>query len=278
MKIPEKVLVVLNETEWHKSMHKTVMELSHHYGPDFSFLHVFPEIEKDNRDIRGKILKFKTIIRETKITFLEQELAFGDINKIILDKDNLIKPDLILIDGGENQNHVGKFILKLLPDTEGSVWGVERTRSSDMKKIICPVNFSDTSKRAFKNALDLANVYRAELEVLTVNDFTDSTSVFMQETLEEVNEESIEDGEKKINSLLKEWDTEGVKLKRKVRLGDTAEEINKEIIEWEADLIIIGAHGSRGIRKKLTGSVAEKVVKKVPCSFLVTKSEMPFKE
>lgn len=192
MKIPKKVMIVLNETEWRDSMHKAIMELSHNYGTGFLFLHVFPESEKDNQDIPGEIAKFKKNLTRTQITFLEQELVFGDIEIILLEKDDKLKPDLILIDGGENQRHVKTFILQLLPETEGSVWVVERIRSSDLNKIICPIDFSNTFQRTLKSALNLAKDFQAELEVLTVKDFTESTSVFMQETVEEANKESIE--------------------------------------------------------------------------------------
>ncbi|MGC9343590.1 MAG: hypothetical protein ACP5E3_12875, partial [Bacteroidales bacterium] len=144
MKKLEKILVVLNDTEWHDSMYKTVMNLSGKYEADFGLLHVFPESEKDNQEITDKITEFNSSISKSKFKILEQELEFGDIDKIVVDKDSSLKPDLILVDGGENHTNVEKFILKIIPEAKANIWAVERTRSTNIKKIICPVDFSDT--------------------------------------------------------------------------------------------------------------------------------------
>ena len=39
--------------------------------------------------------------------------------------------------------------------------------------------------------------------------------------------------------------------------------------EKEADLIIIGTHGRKGIEKIMLGSVAERVIKHAPCPTLI---------
>jgi nucleotide-binding universal stress UspA family protein len=276
MKIPEKVLVVLNDTEWQDTMRKTVMNLSGKYGSAFSFLHVFPEKEEDNDDLPDRITKFNIDIKETKIKFLDQDLEFGEFQDVILKKTEKTDPDIILIDGGKNNTHVEEFILDIIPETECSVWTLERSQSPGLNKILCPVDFSNTSQRALQDALILAKDFDAELRILTVNDFTESTSVFMEDTVEDSNKESIEAGKRDIDSLLKEMDTKGINLNKKVRLGDPAEEIDKEIIEWDADLLVIGTHGRSGIEKKLIGSITEKVLKKAACSFLALKSERLF--
>jgi hypothetical protein len=39
--------------------------------------------------------------------------------------------------------------------------------------------------------------------------------------------------------------------------------------EWEADLVVLGTHGRRGLPRFFLGSVAETVLRKAPCSALV---------
>ena len=47
----------------------------------------------------------------------------------------------------------------------------------------------------------------------------------------------------------------------------------KMIKEQSPDLVILGTHGGQGIKKFFVGGVAEYLVRRVPCSFLVVRSE-----
>jgi nucleotide-binding universal stress UspA family protein len=61
------------------------------------------------------------------------------------------------------------------------------------------------------------------------------------------------------------------KVSNHVRGGFAAEEIINEAKEWEADLIIVGTHGRKGVSRFLLGSVAESVAAHAPCSVTVVK-------
>ena len=50
-------------------------------------------------------------------------------------------------------------------------------------------------------------------------------------------------------------------------------EILEEAEEFRADLIILSTHGRTGAGHALLGSVAEKVVRKAPCSVLTIRPE-----
>lgn len=54
-----------------------------------------------------------------------------------------------------------------------------------------------------------------------------------------------------------------------VRTGDPAHEIVAAAREWNADLIVTGTHGRRGLGRMFLGSVAETVVRTAPCAVLV---------
>ncbi len=55
--------------------------------------------------------------------------------------------------------------------------------------------------------------------------------------------------------------------------GEPSEEILKFIKKSKPDLLIMGTTGSSGISKILMGSVTEKVIREVPCSFITVKNE-----
>lgn len=43
--------------------------------------------------------------------------------------------------------------------------------------------------------------------------------------------------------------------------------------EWQADLIVVGTHGRRGIGRALLGSGAEQIIRQAPVPVLVVRSE-----
>lgn len=59
----------------------------------------------------------------------------------------------------------------------------------------------------------------------------------------------------------------------KVANGLVAETICRHAAAWNADLIMLGSHGRKGITHFLLGSVAEEVLKSSPCSVEVVKAK-----
>lgn len=57
--------------------------------------------------------------------------------------------------------------------------------------------------------------------------------------------------------------------------GDIRETIVDTAAEWPADLIVLGSHGSGGLRRLLLGSVAEFVARHAPCSVLIARPSSP---
>jgi nucleotide-binding universal stress UspA family protein len=58
----------------------------------------------------------------------------------------------------------------------------------------------------------------------------------------------------------------GFSVETAIEIGDVRETIIERAAAWEANLILIGSHGKRGIRSFLLGSVAESVARHAQCS------------
>jgi universal stress protein E len=58
-------------------------------------------------------------------------------------------------------------------------------------------------------------------------------------------------------------------VRRKVRAGNTREEIFAEIADYRPDLVLLGTHGLGGFDRFVIGSVAADVTREAPCSVLV---------
>lgn len=84
-------------------------------------------------------------------------------------------------------------------------------------------------------------------------------------------DESAEISGKAASRLLEALPTNPIQVT--VETGPVAETICDKAARWEADLIILGSHGRKGIAHFLLGSVAEEVLKKSPCSVEVIKEK-----
>ena len=60
-------------------------------------------------------------------------------------------------------------------------------------------------------------------------------------------------------------------LRIEVRRGGPEQTISEFIVGSGADLLVIGAGGTRGIRTRMFGSLAERVLRRVPCSVIAVK-------
>lgn len=76
-------------------------------------------------------------------------------------------------------------------------------------------------------------------------------------------------------------DTSGAKIRSKlpdnsvetkVPFGKVADAICQCAEQWNADLIVMGSHGRKGVSHFLLGSVAEQVLKDSPCSVEIVKA------
>ncbi|MGI0084428.1 MAG: universal stress protein [Nitrososphaerales archaeon] len=57
--------------------------------------------------------------------------------------------------------------------------------------------------------------------------------------------------------------------------GDIRDAILQLATKWHADLIVLGAHGSKGVRHFLLGNVSENVARHAACSVLIVRPPSP---
>ena len=63
----------------------------------------------------------------------------------------------------------------------------------------------------------------------------------------------------------------GFKANEAVEAGDPKARIIDHAAEWQADLIVVGSHGLRGLNRFLMGSVSDAVVRHADCSVEVVR-------
>jgi nucleotide-binding universal stress UspA family protein len=135
-----------------------------------------------------------------------------------------------------------------------------------MRRILCPVDFSEFSRAAFDRAVAVARIESAAVTVLYVYPSPTSTGAvpFGPEGPGPYGLRQVDRGEATahLREFLGGTDTPDVPVDLHVA---EASAVHREILEQAArqgaDLIVIGTHGRSGFDRLLLGSVAEKVLR-----------------
>jgi nucleotide-binding universal stress UspA family protein len=144
-----------------------------------------------------------------------------------------------------------------------------------MKKIIVPIDFSNHSEYALKTAAKLAREYKAEvvaLHMLEMSDIMLSSSGGLQH---EKTAFFLKLAEKKFKAFLKKDFLKDVKVTPLVKHFKIFSEVNDVAVKANADLIVMGSHGTSGLKEYFVGSNTERVVRHAEIPVLVVKKELP---
>lgn len=144
-----------------------------------------------------------------------------------------------------------------------------RIGSVTIKRILCPVDFSETSVRALDSARALAK--GNSLEVFALHVVSDpylrpDRSEWHDEGEKERYLKDITAGAEERLSCLLQTRSEARKI---VKFGDPFEVIGKTAEEMDIDLIAIGARGLTPYEGVLLGSISETILKTSPCPVLI---------
>ncbi len=145
-------------------------------------------------------------------------------------------------------------------------------KSFEIKKIVCPIDFSETSLKALNHAIDLSKAAHAEIILIHVVESilssTDSEYYTIVRSLEYEN--AVTDESKQLmRNLVEEKNENGtIKMTEVVVTGKPYEEILKLSKDIHADVIVMGTHGISGLREFMMGSNTYRVVKEAECPVL----------
>lgn len=142
-----------------------------------------------------------------------------------------------------------------------------------IKKIIVPVDFSQQSEYALKTAASLALKHNAGILVVHMLEL----NISLNATPEVVNQEYtvflIKTAEKRLNEFLDKPYLKDVKVTPIIKHFKVFSELNEIAEKHEADLVVMGSHGSDGLKEIFVGSNAEKVVRHSHIPVLVVKND-----
>jgi len=133
------------------------------------------------------------------------------------------------------------------------------------KKLLVPIDFSETSYRALDTALEMASL---PTHVYAMNVGVNLSVTSPESVWGVLTEESQREHIKK--AFWKNFADERYRgIDFRVSFGDPGHEIANLAEEINADVIVIPSHGRTGLKRILLGSVAERVVRLAHCPVLV---------
>jgi universal stress protein A len=141
-----------------------------------------------------------------------------------------------------------------------------------IRTILCPVDFSDASRKAVQYAREFASNMGAAVYLLNVVEprpmAVDITLNYvpLEEDLEKAASEDLK-------VILQEFIQAGLKAECAVEFGNPSDVILDKAAELDVNLLIMGSHGKTGLSRLIMGSVAETVVRKANCPVLIVKAE-----
>ncbi|WP_179319614.1 universal stress protein [Winogradskyella helgolandensis] len=220
-------------------------------------------------------------LKEHGVDVKEPLLKYGSTSDVITKAAVDIQANIIVLGAG-NATEDSKFRLgttteRIIQKSDKPVFIIKENTPLTVTQILCPVDFSSTSKRALTNAILICKKFKAELTILSVCDVDTTSWLMSREALEDENDSRCQKHKERFDHFLKEFNLAGVNWTKDIRRGNPAEEILSAIWQKKSDLLVMGTTGKTGLNRILLGSVAQKVIREVPCSLLALKSEDAFK-
>lgn len=137
----------------------------------------------------------------------------------------------------------------------------------EIKRILCPIDFSEFSQRAVDHAIAIARWYESTITLLHVRPLVPIAPA-APEMMPAV-ALTAEDRDELITALGRYVPADaGVAIEGDVVEGHAAIEILERAKTLPSDLVILGTHGRSGFERLLLGSVTERVLRKAPCPVL----------
>ncbi|HBH24671.1 MAG TPA: hypothetical protein DDY13_14780 [Cytophagales bacterium] len=284
MKILEKILFAQDFASTSKNLESVALYLAKTFNSTIVPIHVLPD---DIVNSKVKALLDDTAHNRLKATsdhFKEHGIKtekpiikYGAAHDHIVMSASAVNANMILVGSGETRAKekfkLGTTTERIIQFSEKPVMVIKENDSLEVNTILCPVDFSDPSARALRNAIIMARRFKAHLIILSVCELPGSSWFASKEDLKKENEARFEKHKTEFDKFLTSFNLNDVNWSKEEFCGTPAEEILKQVNNNNVDLLIMGTAGRTGLNRLVVGSVTEKVIREVPCSFLTLKSQ-----
>ena len=141
----------------------------------------------------------------------------------------------------------------------------------EIKLILCPIDFSEFSIRAYRYALSLAEHYRAKVVAQHVVELWRYPYADFAATAGDYGEFRRvlgEGGLERLQEFVKKHSHDQIQPELVVQEGIAPDSILSFAETQKTDVIVMGTHGRRGFDRLVLGSVTDRVMRKAHCPVL----------
>ena len=141
------------------------------------------------------------------------------------------------------------------------------------KHVLIAIDDSETSRKALDEAVAVVKAHKATLEIVHAID-EHLVHLFKANGKHELKHVLVTGSENLLERAAAQARAAGVEATTKLLRGhgEHADDLIASAVKAaKADLLVVGSHGRRGVRRLLIGSVAENLVRKVGVSVLIVR-------
>lgn len=154
-----------------------------------------------------------------------------------------------------------------------------------MKKILVPIDFSETSENAFVYALEMAKLYKAELLLLHTfelpivdNQVVAVNYAEIYDTLELANTDHFNQEMPKLLAIAKNQNAEHIVMDHIMVTGDLIHNIKEVVNHDNVDFVVMGTNGTSGWFESLIGTNTSSVISDIEVPVLSVAHDTKFQK
>ncbi|MFC1639954.1 universal stress protein [Gemmatimonadota bacterium] len=206
----------------------------------------------------------------------------GSAAEVICNTAGLENADLIVLGAGgppgASEPRLSTTTARVIQRASTPILAVVTHTPEVPRHILCPVDTSDASRRALRNAHLLSQKFQAKLTVLHVLEPLSSLYAGIDMPDDSVELGFISPQKQRFDRFIAGLDFRDASWNIQTRRGRPHEQILAEVKKSGVDLLVMGTVGNAGVARFLLGSVTHKVTRQLPCSILTVKARDVLKQ
>jgi nucleotide-binding universal stress UspA family protein len=230
----------------------------------------FPYDEKKINELtrteaKAKLQHLESYIKMHNIELTESIIEKGITYQVLCRVSDRLNTKAIIIGVGEHylfEELIGSTTEKVSRMAAQKVIIVGYSNNKDFKNILSAFDFSANGIKALQSAIRFSHYFKAKLHILHVHDSNqndDEIASYASATCEKI-----------IHEELQELSVENINYDLVIKRGHTVMEILKCVEERDIQLLSIGSSGHSALTRLFLGSTVAKIIRKTPCSIVVT--------
>jgi nucleotide-binding universal stress UspA family protein len=282
MKSLKRILLAIDLDQPSREALEACEHLASRFGSEILLTHVIdqrtaavPEGKVDEARALGmdRLHAIATRMRDRGVSVEPPIVSFGSPYEQIIACAESQAVNVIVIGAGNRNGTegVGSTAEQLVRRSAKPVWIARPGSSAGAGNVLCAVDFSEASARALRNAVHLARSFEVRLTILHV---LEAVPAWLGGMLGgEYREAEVADAEARLTKMLLSIDHAGVSTETLVLRGKPAPCIVEAARDRDVRLIVMGSSGRTGLDRLFLGSVGARILRALPCSMVLVKSE-----